>query len=1117
MPRVLTVGRYAMTYRSDFGERLKNLRKSAGITQQELADRLNVHVQTVSKWERGLFEPDFSMLGELSAILGVPLERLLGGSEEGGTYSGSFSAAQTGRALATARRTKGESQEEVAAAAGVSADIVSKWERGVICPDMEQFFVLSSHFAVPASKLYFGITDGDKTYTALQIRRRVRISVAAVAALFLLAAAIILAAALPRAARPSFTVTVDGTSYTVVSDELFSCAPGERKGYEFEYFKDSTGAIVNLPVKVTADCDLTAVYSPCEYNIDYWLNGGSFTVRPQYTFNVESGAVQLPVPQKSGAEFMGWYLQPDYSGEPVVQVECNASDIKVYAKWSDEVYTVRYELNGGSLSQSNPLSVTAAEEYKLFEPLRGGYVFLGWFDSPEGGTRYQSVGGAGAKNLTLYARWQQTAQNFTVTYVTDGGELLGQNPLSVGAGEVHTLFGAEKYGYDFIGWNTAPDGSGEWLDRLYSIADNITLYAIYSPRVYTVVYELNGGAYEGEANPNGITYGQEVVLRPLIRGGYTFVGWFTAAEGGERVERIDSNNVASLATIYARFTANKYTICLDGAGGVFTLGGDAHEYFEYAMYFDETFTPPECTLAGYEFIGWYTADGELVERIDAENIGNITLTAKYRQAGLTYDINYVLGGGSIVGYAPVRVAWGQQISLPEAERRGWLFLGWNTREDGSGEYIEVTSADRQTDLTLYAVWQEIMVSGSAENFNYEVGQESAVITGYTGSFGKNVDLVIPSYIEGKPVVAVEGRFDRYTETRPQAFYLNSLVIPDTVIRLGENCFNYMNIAEPVVIPASVEEIGAYCFKLTEMSLEFEEGSALGSIGSNAFSGAFIYNIPVLPQGLERLESSAFFDASILKGGVVLPDTLKYIGGYALAFGCGESSCGAEIYLPEGVEEIEPSAFGVEGGQVCRVYTSLTAEELQKFTDGWDNYVEVIFVEDKVEGITLKYGEFEQCLRGSHFALPELYMEDCTFLGWRDGEGNFVNSNYIPLKGCVVLEAVFEELSASDGRSESSPFVLEDGVEYRLTAFVGEPFWVVPKAEAGDRIKITFEWSTAPAGASLCFLYGGSASADDLGEHQSGMSFIYGGGVMRFESARMPLGMSYGITVRMDIV
>lgn len=37
-----------------FGERLKSLRKAADITQQELADRVGVHLQTVSKWERGV-------------------------------------------------------------------------------------------------------------------------------------------------------------------------------------------------------------------------------------------------------------------------------------------------------------------------------------------------------------------------------------------------------------------------------------------------------------------------------------------------------------------------------------------------------------------------------------------------------------------------------------------------------------------------------------------------------------------------------------------------------------------------------------------------------------------------------------------------------------------------------------------------------------------------------------------------------------------------------------------------------------------------------------------------------------------------------------------------------
>lgn len=36
-----------------FCDRLKNLRKSANVTQGELAERMNVHPQTISKWERG--------------------------------------------------------------------------------------------------------------------------------------------------------------------------------------------------------------------------------------------------------------------------------------------------------------------------------------------------------------------------------------------------------------------------------------------------------------------------------------------------------------------------------------------------------------------------------------------------------------------------------------------------------------------------------------------------------------------------------------------------------------------------------------------------------------------------------------------------------------------------------------------------------------------------------------------------------------------------------------------------------------------------------------------------------------------------------------------------------
>ncbi len=59
-------------------ENIKNIRKSKGLSQQELAVKLNVVRQTVSKWEQGLSVPDADMLIALSDALETPVSTLLG-------------------------------------------------------------------------------------------------------------------------------------------------------------------------------------------------------------------------------------------------------------------------------------------------------------------------------------------------------------------------------------------------------------------------------------------------------------------------------------------------------------------------------------------------------------------------------------------------------------------------------------------------------------------------------------------------------------------------------------------------------------------------------------------------------------------------------------------------------------------------------------------------------------------------------------------------------------------------------------------------------------------------------------------------------------------------------
>lgn len=59
-------------------ENIKAIRKSKGLSQEELAVKLNVVRQTISKWEQGLSVPDSDMLISISEVLETPVSALLG-------------------------------------------------------------------------------------------------------------------------------------------------------------------------------------------------------------------------------------------------------------------------------------------------------------------------------------------------------------------------------------------------------------------------------------------------------------------------------------------------------------------------------------------------------------------------------------------------------------------------------------------------------------------------------------------------------------------------------------------------------------------------------------------------------------------------------------------------------------------------------------------------------------------------------------------------------------------------------------------------------------------------------------------------------------------------------
>ena len=67
------------------GEFLKTLRKEKDLTQEELADKMNVSRRTVSRWETGSNLPDLSILVELADLYDVDMREIFNGERKNET------------------------------------------------------------------------------------------------------------------------------------------------------------------------------------------------------------------------------------------------------------------------------------------------------------------------------------------------------------------------------------------------------------------------------------------------------------------------------------------------------------------------------------------------------------------------------------------------------------------------------------------------------------------------------------------------------------------------------------------------------------------------------------------------------------------------------------------------------------------------------------------------------------------------------------------------------------------------------------------------------------------------------------------------------------------------
>lgn len=436
-------------------------------------------------------------------------------------------------------------------------------------------------------------------------------------------------------------------------------------------------------------------------------------------------------------KFDGWYTSTQYTQKISKINPATDRGNTLYAKWLNQ-YTLKYDANGGTGSSSKTLYYEE-ETQAISNPFtynKNGYdiSFVGWNTQKDGtGTAY-SVGDT-VKNLTrkananayLYAQWNIEEHHYTLNYVLGKSNATNpsSNPSYYTVSDIKTggmkLYDASCNGYDFKGWSTRSDGSSIISEIAKydesKASQNYTLYAVWSPKKYTIKYIGDTNAN----NPKEYTIETSTIsLKIPTQNNYQCLGWYSDRVKVTKVTEIKQGSTGNI-TLYAKW-ASKYTIKYNANKGTGSMGDVACVFDTDVTIAQNAFTAP--AIQGYKnikFKNWNTAAdgsgksyeaGKTVQNLASTTGSIVTLYAQWEMTPITYSINFVTKEKDTNGnveYVTKKTI--QDVNYDDYVNLNWsngTISGWSKTPAGTidykygGSYKNLTSTDGGT-VTLYAV------------------------------------------------------------------------------------------------------------------------------------------------------------------------------------------------------------------------------------------------------------------------------------------------------------------------------------------------------------------------------------------------------------------------------
>ena len=533
---------------------------------------------------------------------------------------------------------------------------------------------------------------------------------------------------------PSGGGTASPNPITGQENTVISVTATPATGYNFKHWRynDSSASggysesTTNpLRVTITGKRDITAVFELKSYTVTWNANGG--TVSPASVSKTHGSTLgTLPTPTRAATAeysytFAGWFTAAS-GGTQISTTTTVTSDVTYYAHWTatKRSYTATFNGNGGSTP--SPSSIT--KEYNtalgtLPTCSRTGYTFLGWYTASSGGTKISTTTVV-TKDITYYAQW--SINSYTLTFNPNGGTV---TPTSKNL-EYNSAYGTlptptrasdAQYTYTFAGWYTAATGGTQVTTATKMAAKDTTVYAHWksNTRSYTVSYQTTYGTLNRISQ--SVTYnskGSCTLTMPdnTAEFTYTFVGWYTAANGGGTKVgselTLETPVITGTVTYYAYVTRStrSYTHTFNANGGGTVSPATITKAYNTALG-----TLPTVSRTGYTFVGWFdtsAASGGTQATTTTKVTGTKTWYARWSINSYTFTFDK--NGGNTPSATTITKEYNTAIgTLPTCTRSAdntytYAFAGWFDTSASSGGTQLTTTTKVTSNKTWYARW-----------------------------------------------------------------------------------------------------------------------------------------------------------------------------------------------------------------------------------------------------------------------------------------------------------------------------------------------------------------------------------------------------------------------------